>query len=199
MGERKTGKSWIARNIIHNLNTNEHFLKNSLIISPSEQFNPFYSLSPLLSGVEILYKYNSEKIKSFLQKCKDNMHNNAPEKNGCIVLDACISENEWYENAILMVLVTNYRDYGISLIIVGSFQKMPIIVTNNNDYFFLLKEICIVNKKRLYDVCRRCGMFKTFKKFDRRLTALTNDYSAMVVDDTEKTNEVIFWFRAKLN
>lgn len=163
--KRGSGKSWIILNIVHNFNITDEFLKNTLIISPTECDNPFFS--EYLPKVKIIYKYDSEIIEEYYNK-----------KNGCIILDDCMaSKGCLIKNSIVeKILCSNKKPIIMSMQFpLGLSPEMR----NNFNYVFLLEENNVCNLKRLYD--HYVNIFPYFNSFVQVFRQVTSDYGAMVI------------------
>tara|TARA_X000001036_G_scaffold263511_3_gene244964 strand:- start:8959 stop:9345 length:387 start_codon:yes stop_codon:yes gene_type:complete len=68
----------------------------------------------------------------------------------------------------------------------------------NTDYVFILRENIVANRVRLYN--NFAGLFPSYEGFSQVMDALTESYSAMVIDNTSTSNRIedcCFWYRAK--
>ena len=68
----------------------------------------------------------------------------------------------------------------------------------NVDYVFILRENVIQNREKLYKAF--FGIFPTFDMFNQVMTACTENYECLVLDNTSKSNKIedcVFWYKAK--
>lgn len=186
IGKRGSGKSTIVNNILGKYD--ENFLANSLIISPTEQFNPYYTKKYPYTRIESEYK--PEYIEQYLNT-----------GSGAIVLDNCLKSNgHWKNDLYLMELLHHAKYYNKLLIITSSF---PLGFDSDSrsafDYVFMLSDDFFSNQKRLYD--HYAGMYETFDLFRNDFTNLTKHYNAMVINQNsnKNNNDQISWFNAVYN
>ena len=74
--KRGSGKSYIVSHLISYLNDNDNFIKNSLIISPTERMNPFYIHR--FPQAKIIYQFDDDIVQEYIKNEKV-----------CIVCDDC--------------------------------------------------------------------------------------------------------------
>ena len=70
----------------------------------------------------------------------------------------------------------------------------------NIDYVFILRENIIQNREKIYK--NFFGIFPTFDMFNQVLTACTENFECLVLDNTARSNkieDVVFWYKAKLH
>ena len=230
IGGRGTGKSFLANhlmnalNALNALNTGDSFIKNSLIISPMDAHQNFYSTK--FPEAEIIYDFDGEKILSYLTKeTKDDKSitkqfpqvvsdlesdknisdspkviecdKNISIPNRCFVLDCCYKEG-WEKDKAPMELLFNARHYKASVILVMQTPfGLPPVVRLNFDYVFLLKDDSLINKRRLWD--NYASVFPTIGAFEKVFDKCTENYGSMVIDNcrpSNSINEKIYWFKA---
>ena len=69
----------------------------------------------------------------------------------------------------------------------------------NVDYVFILRENVIQNREKLYKSF--FGIFPTFDMFNQVMTACTENYECLVLDNTSKSNKIqdcVFWYKASI-
>ena len=69
----------------------------------------------------------------------------------------------------------------------------------NVDYIFILRENVLQNREKLYKSF--FGVFPTFDMFNQVMTACTENYECLVLDNTSKSNKIedcVFWYKAAL-
>lgn len=70
----------------------------------------------------------------------------------------------------------------------------------NIDYVFILRENIRTNRERLWKSYG--GIFNTLDQFNAVMDSVTEDYGALVIDNTSKSNkieDVAFWYKANPN
>ncbi|QKF93472.1 VV A32-like packaging ATPase [Fadolivirus algeromassiliense] len=206
VGKRGSGKSWIIRDILNKINTNDQFLENTLIISKTEKMNPFYKKH--FPNAKVICEYNSEAISDYLfdqevridesKKRLDQTGIYIPS-DGCVILDDCIgSKGSWMNDKSLLELFYNARHYNTTFIITMQFPLgIKPELRLQFDYVFLLSEDFYSNQKRLYD--HYAGMFPTFETFRDTFLQLTEDYNAMVISNCSgcvSLTDKLFYYKA---
>jgi hypothetical protein len=74
---------------------------------------------------------------------------------------------------------------------------IPPILRTQIDFTFILRETIVSNRKRLYD--NFAGMFPTQQIFDTVMSACTENYECLVIDNTSRSNKLedqVFWYKA---
>ncbi len=196
VGKRATGKSWAISNIIDKLNITPNFMKNTLIISPSELMDPFYG--PKYPESTILNNYSSDVLIEHLQKIENLSSEEFNDFSGCIVLDDCLFHNKQIEEPIIMELICNAKRYNITFIF-GLQYPLPIFseLRSEINCVFLFNDNSLSTKKELYD--KYCGIFPSLDFFEQVFDQITQDYTCMVVKNTNSINltDKIFYFKLK--
>ena len=70
----------------------------------------------------------------------------------------------------------------------------------NIDYIFILRENILQNREKIWK--NFFGIFPTFDMFNQVMTACTENYECLVLDNTSKSNkieDVVFWYKADLH
>ncbi len=175
IGMRNSGKSWIIRNILQNFN--EQFIKNSLIISPTEQFTPFY-ISNFNSQME--YTFNAEIINNFIEN----------KNHGAIILDDCLNSQFFEQNTDLLTKLLNSD----KLVIITYQFPFLNLSTFNFDYYFLLKYSFYSNQNKLYKLINTKSL--SLQSFKECFAKLTDNYGCMVSCNNEiKLSNKIKYFK----
>jgi hypothetical protein len=68
----------------------------------------------------------------------------------------------------------------------------------NVDYVFIMRENIIQNREKLYK--NFFGIFPSFEMFNQVMSACTENYECMVLDNTSKSNRIedcVFWYKAR--
>ena len=70
----------------------------------------------------------------------------------------------------------------------------------NIDYIFAMRENIIANRAKLHKFFY--GMFEKYEDFAKCMDATTAQYGSMVLDNTQKSNEIedcVMWYRARVD
>lgn len=201
IAKRGSGKSFVVRAILEKY---KH-IPVGIIISPTEQDNPFYA--KFFPNAFIFYEYNSEIIKKLLfrqrmiiKKAKEKSdHGKHIDPRVIIVMDDCLaSKGAWAKDPAIHDLLFNGRHRQIMYILTMQFPLgIKPELRSNFDYVFLLADDQGTNIKRLFD--HYAGMFPDFNSFRQIFRQLTQNYESMVIRNRgarESLLEKIAFYRA---
>ena len=198
LGKRRTGKSWLIRDIFYN----HKEIPAGIIFSGTERANPFFS--DFIPDTYIHSEYDPELVKKILQyqqiKTKDNGKN--PSNNFFIVLDDMLNDAaKWKKDTTIKTIFMNGRHYNIMCILSMQYSMgIPPDLRNNIDYVFIYNEQNVINKKKIYE--QYCGICPSYDIFNDILTDCTQDHGCLVVKNTGCGNDKDFsksiaWYKAK--
>jgi hypothetical protein len=95
----------------------------------------------------------------------------------------------------------NGRHWRITFMITMQYcMDLPPDLRANIDYIFILRENIIQNQEKLYK--NFFGIFPHMDTFKEVMTACTEGYDCLVLDNTSRSNKItdcVFWYRAKPN
>lgn len=196
IGKRRSGKSWIMRNLI------EHYknIPGGAVISPMDQLSWFYKF--FFPDLYIHYDTKGNIMKKVLLRQRLMMQNEKEDKSidpsGFLVMDDCLSQmKSWARDQTIREILMNARDYKLTYLL--SMQTpigIPTDLRLNLDYVFLLKEDSSINRKKLYN--NYASLFPTFESFDKVFTECTKDFGCMIIANNVATTiqEKVFRFKA---
>jgi len=182
IGNRATGKSYLARDLLVKQNNS-----TSVVISPTELSNKIYS--ECTANLFIHEKYSSNIIEDIVNKQHSGI---------AIILDDCLYDKTWINDKNIKTLFMNGRHLKTTLIITlqGPYN-MPPFYRSNSDYVFIFKDNNRNNKKKIYE--NYGFMFPTFDLFSQTMDKYTDDYGCLVLNNTSKHKtfeECVFWYKA---
>jgi len=183
IAKRGSGKSWICRSILKQLNT----IPVGAIISPTDKMSCFYG--EFFPNTFIHYQFSSDLIHKILAR-QDNMIEKRKlykikgkfvDTRSILIMDDCLaSKGTWMKDETVGDLLFNGRHYHITYILTMQFPLgISPELRSNFDYVFLMADNFQSNIKRMYD--HYAGMFPTFDAFKQVFTKLTTDHGAMVI------------------
>lgn len=193
IGRRCSGKTWLAKDILRNLN-----IPTGIVISLTKDMSNEYH--------EIIYpeyihsNYNKELIENLLHRQELIIEKKLSDVNAYLVMDNCLSSKFKFDDTIRDIFLTD-RNYCLSFIITMEFPlKIPPDLRQKFDYIFITAEYFINNKQKLYNAYG--GMFPTFDAFQTVFDDIIyrNNYNFMVIDCNPKSNDIhdhIFWYKAE--
>ncbi len=195
LGKRGTGKSTLMRSLMYSVKDKLDF---GLAMSPTEEstgslggFVPRTCFYNGFSGaaLDVMLEIQRKAIKKKGKEACRNMY---------LILDDCGYDKKLMKGANMRELFMNGRHR--NMFHMSTFQYMmdvPCDIRGNVDFVFALKDNNLNNRKKLYDYF--FGVFDTFQDFDRVMKELTQDYSAIVIDNRvggSDITECVYWYKA---
>lgn len=188
IGPTDTGKSTMISHILHNYSPEK--LKHTMVISPTEQRNPFYK--SFFPGIRVEHQLVNEKIYEFIDECsKQNI-------SGTVVFDDCFA----YKNKLQSIkhVIQSALKKNITIIATA---LHPLSIDPSLDPMlktvFLFEEKFVCTQKKLFN--RYAGFFKSFDIFKKFFESATRDHSCIVIHN-QNPNDYPFtkmaWCRAEL-
>jgi hypothetical protein len=203
IAKRGSGKSWITREILYHY---RHKIPCGVIISPTDNVNPFYK--DFFPDLFIHYEIQANTLgrimnrqKSMKEKAKRRAASGKKiDPSAILVMDDCLADKRiWKKDPNIRIVLLNGRHYKLTYIMT---MQDPIgmepTLRSNFDYIFMLKDDTETNKIKL--MRNYAGMFSKIDDFDRVFRECTKDYGCMVVDNrkpADNINEKVFWFKAR--
>lgn len=198
VGKRNTGKSVLAKDLLFY----KKHIPAGMVMSGTEEGNGYYS-----SWVPDCFIYN-EWDKAAIEKLikrQRALAKRAPRgrrpPNVFLVLDDCMYDKKIMRDKIMRQLFMNGRHWGIFVLVTAQYvsDSGPPEIRSNCDYIFVMKENIQQNRERLWKMY--FGIFPTLQSFSEALTACTDNYQCLVLDNTNaKSNRIedcVFWYKAK--
>ena len=191
IGRRGTGKSTIVKDYFSH---NGDKFSNCTCINPSVEWeqNP-------LPNVPVHREYNSGIVKDFYDRQRE-YRKNGQDDRGLLVMDSCLHDINQNDDTTVKIFMNN-RHMGITCILTAQ-HPMGIKpeLRQNIDYVFLLKESMEINRRNLWQ--HYAGMFSDFKLFKEYFDKYTEDYGALVIDNTKsassKLEDTVYHYKAEL-
>lgn len=197
IGKRKSGKTFIVKNILYqNRNT-----PVGTIISPTESANKFFS--NMVPSLFIHDEYTPELIANVMkrQKMVTKRYNSGEtdiDRRAFLIMDDCLYDNAWKKDKNIRSIFMNGRHYKMLFILTMQYSLgIGPSLRGQCDFIFILRENIISNRKRLYD--HYAGFFPSFEAFSLTLDQCTENYECLVIDNTTRSNKLedqVFWYKA---
>ena len=200
VGKRRTGKTWIFRNIMYLLKDK---FEAGLVISQTDELNKFWQ-----QYVPKKYIYNKydpailecvfarqKKILNDVNRTEEQKEKEAPF---FILLDDVISDQRLKYDEALMELFVAGRHYKLFILITTQYAKaITPILRGNTDYCFMMK--CL-QQRQLEALWEDFGSFLTKDAFAQILNAYTEDNEVLVVNTCPDTQvdpmSMLGWWKA---
>ena len=203
-GKRRSGKSFLARDIFFN----HKDIPIGLVFSGTEEANPFFSdfipdcfIHPAYNAelVSNLITRQSQKIKKAKKNGFYDTNGKTPQNRAFIVLDDMLADSSaWKKDKTMREIFFNGRHFNIFFILTMQYPVgIPPELRSNIDYVFIFNEPSIKNRKKLYD--DYCGMIASFDHFCNILDNCTQDHECLVVKlsgNSTDLKEQIFYYKA---
>lgn len=192
IGKRGTGKSTIIASILYG---KRHIFPTGMFISGTEDLNHFYE--KIVPSTFIFNKYEETQIEKFIQRQKiAKQHVENPW--AALVVDDCMDNPAIFRTPLQRFLFKNGR-HASTCYIVGNQYALSIMpeIRTNIDIIFLLREPSLRNRKIMYE--NYASIIPDFKLFCTIMDQITNDYTALVIDNVNKSNDwrdCVFWYKA---
>jgi len=203
-GKRRSGKSYLARDIFYN----HKDIPMGLVFSGTEEANPFFG--DFIPDTFIHPEYRPELVTNLMmkqsQKVKHAKKNGYKETNGkhpgnrtFVILDDMMSDSaSWKKDKTIQQIFFEGRHYNVFFILTMQYPVgIPPNLRSNIDYVFIFNEPSIKNRKKLYD--DYCGMIPSFDHFCNILDSCTQNHECLVVKTSGNSNDLkdqIFWYKA---
>jgi len=199
VGKRGCGKTTLLKDLLWY----NHDLPVGMVMSGTEESNSFYQ--SFIPNSWIYSDFNTAAFDTFMdtQKKVARQYNEGKFKfdpHSFLLLDDCLYNPKILKSTSMKNLFYNGRHYNILTLISAQYcMSMAPDMRNQVDYLFILKDNIRANRKRLFE--HYFGMFKSLAEFNKVMDAVTSDYGALVLDNTQRSTDIdkcVFWYRAEL-
>lgn len=185
IGRRATGKSFALRDALYHLRD----IPVGVVISPTESAEAFYG--KFVPSVLIYDEYTPEIVATFVERQRNitALHDAEIAHNGrtdidpraFIVLDSCLYDNNWGDDANIRFLFTHGREcHAFVALTVQYAMQLPQQLHAHVDYAFLCRENIPTMREKLYRQYRRA--FPSFDAFNQVFTQCIHNQELLVVD-----------------
>lgn len=197
LGRRRSGKSWLMRDIFYH----KRNIPMPLVFSGTEDASPFFG--DFVPDSFIYSKYESDVVAKFLtrqskkiKKAKEqglSPDGKINTNNAILAMDDLLHEaSEWKRDTGTKELVFNGRHYNTLFILALQYvYGIPPEFRNNLDYVFIFADPSPKNRRKLYDDFG--NTIETFKEFCDILDQCTQHHGCLVLE-LSKNN--IYWYKA---
>jgi len=193
IGKRGAGKSWVVRDLMHSLRD----IECGVVIDPKGEMDDFYE--QFFPNLYVHDKTSTFLLENILIRQREIKQRNKSDPRAVLVMDNCISSRKELDDHRIKEIVFNGRCYCLSFILTISDALLLDPATRANfDYVVLLAEGSSICRKKLWQDYAS-GIFETFELFEHIFMKCTENYGAMVIDNSaQKYNidEKVFWYRA---
>jgi len=195
IGKRGTGKSTLVTDIMYH----KKHLPVGIVMSATEEGNHHYQ--QFVPDLFIYGDYEKEAIERVLARQKQIISTGPKAPPGAfILLDDCMYDRKFMKDTCIRQCFMNGRHWKLFFMLTMQYcMDLTPDLRANVDYIFILRENVIQNREKLYKSF--FGIFPTFDMFNQVMTACTENYECLVLDNTSKSNKIqdcVFWYKAKM-
>ncbi len=205
IGKKDTGKSFLVRDILHNV---QSYFPVGTVISATEVANEFFQ--HMVPSKFIHDKYRPEIVGNVIKSQANMKQKRNQDKSGrggasnidpraFLILDDCLYDaKSWINEESTRFVFMNGRHIDLMTIIT---MQYPLGITpnlrTNVDFVFILRENILGNRRRIYE--NYAGMFPTFEMFCNFMDQCTENYECLVICNNVSSNRLedqVFWYKA---
>ncbi len=195
IGKRGTGKSTLVTDILYQ----KKHLPVGIVMSATEEGNHHYK--QFVPDLFIYGDYDREAIERILERQKKLIGSGKTNGTGSfILLDDCMYDRKFMKDTCIRQCFMNGRHWKLFFMLTMQYcMDLTPDLRANVDYIFILRENVLQNREKLYKSF--FGIFPTFDMFNQVMTACTENYECLVLDNTSKSNKIedcVFWYKAAL-
>ena len=194
IGKRNTGKSVLVTDIMYH----KKHLPAGIVMSATEEGNHHYQ--QFIPDLFIYGDYDKDAIERVLERQRKLIASGKQAGGAFILLDDCMYDKKFMKDTCIRKCFMNGRHWKIFFMLTMQYcMDLTPDLRANVDYVFILRENIIQNREKLYKSF--FGIFPTFDMFNQIMTACTENYECLVLDNTSKSNRIqdcVFWYKAKL-
>lgn len=193
IGKRGTGKSTLVTDILY---CKKH-LPAGIVMSATEEGNHHYK--QFVPDLFIYGDYEKEAIERVLDRQKA-LVSKGKDTGAFILLDDCMYDRKFMKDICIRQCFMNGRHWKLFFMLTMQYcMDLTPDLRANVDYVFILRENVIQNREKLYKSF--FGIFPSFDMFNQVMTACTENYECLVLDNTSKSNKIqdcVFWYKEKI-
>lgn len=195
IGKRNSGKSQMTADWLFH----KRKMSAGVLMSSTEEATGFFKSVIGIPDTYVYGEWDGAVIDTII--AKQRKHAKAGTLRNCfIVLDDLAFDKKIFSSKQMRELLFNGRHYGIMLIITAQFLgDLPTFFRSNVDYVVTYRTPGIQDRERLYR--NFFGVIPSFHMFQSIMDATTENYSALILDNTVQSNalgDCIFWYKAPL-
>jgi hypothetical protein len=195
IGRRGSGKSTLCADILYHIRDNIDF---GVFMTPTEESAE--SFRKCVPDSWVYDSYNPQKLEEML-RIQRMLSRTNKQRNLLCVLDDCMYDPKTMKGVAMRDLHMNGRHLKCQFVnCVQYLIDVPPAIRSQCDYIVVLKEPIHSNQVKLWKYF--FGIFSNFKDFSAVLSRCTDNFSALVLDNTSPTSELddcLFWYRANQN
>jgi len=193
IGKRGTGKSTLVTDLLYH----KRDIPVGIVMSATEEGNHYYK--QFIPDLFIYGDYNKDAIEKVIARQKKLVATGSV-KPAFILLDDCMYNKTFMKDTCIRQCFMNGRHWKIFFLMTMQYcMDLSPDLRANVDYVFILRENVIQNRERLYKSF--FGVFPSFDLFNKVMSACTENYECLVLDNTSKSNKLedcVFYYKAPI-
>lgn len=194
-GRRNTGKSVVIRDLLY------HMPKPDFAVAMAPTEDTLKMFREFLPESCIFDHFNQDKIERIVSLQRE-LVSRGKKRTVLILLDDCMYAKGCLKSTAMRSIFLNGRHDNISLIFAAQYlMDVDVALRTNIDYVITMRESILANRQRLHR--NFFGVFSKFDEFEKVFAACTNDYKAMILDNTvsntSEPTDSVFWYKASLD
>ena len=191
IGKRGSGKSVLMKDLLYNMPRPDY----CLAMAPTEDTLAVYR--EFLPESCIFDHFSQEKLERAVALQKELVAQ-GKKRTVLVILDDCMYQKNVLKSTAMRHIFYNGRHDHLAILIAAQYMMdVEVSLRTNIDYLFTMREVILANRQRLYK--NFFGQFSTFAEFDKVMTACTQDYRCLVMDNTNASVEpmdTVLWYKA---
>ena len=204
IGKRGTGKSTLVTDILYH----KKHLPAGVVMSATEEGNHWYQ--QFIPDLFIYGEYDKDIIERVIERQRKMVNMKPPpgkqeltsrDIGAFILMDDCMYDRRFLKDSCIRQCFMNGRHWKIFFMLTMQYcMDLSPDLRANVDYVFIARENVIQNREKLYKAF--FGIFPNFDMFNQVMTACTENYEVLVLDNTSKSNRIedcVFWYKAKIH
>jgi hypothetical protein len=196
IGKPHTGKSTLIRDIVK---AHRYQIPVAKVYSGTEENNHFYA--DMFPELYIHSEYNEDEMEAFVKRQKLTMKHNPSNPRGLTILDDCSDDPKYFHRPLFQKYFKNGRQWEMMFILALQYAMdiRPVIRTNI-DYVFIFREPNEKIRKAIFE--NYAGIIGSYQDFCDVMDQLTEDYTALVIDNTKQSNNLsdcVFYYKARMH
>lgn len=193
IGKRGTGKSTLVTDLLYH----KRNIPIGVVMSATEEGNHYYK--QFVPDLFIYGDYSKDTIEKVIARQKKLVAINKTEP-AFILLDDCMYNKTFMKDTCIRQCFMNGRHWKIFFLLTMQYcMDLSPDLRANVDYVFVLRENVIQNRERLYKAF--FGVFPSFDLFNKVMSACTENYECLVLDNTSRSNKLedcVFYYKAPI-
>lgn len=170
-----------------------------IVMSGTEDSNATYSAHFPQSF--IYGELDIEAMTSFITRQRLAQRYNVTERHAVLLLDDCTDDTKILNHKIFHNIFKNGRHYDMTFILALQYaMDVKPYVRANTDYIFIMAARDPQTKRKLFE--NYVGAFDSYQDFSDVIDQVTQDYTALVVDNRSQGSgsieDTIFYYRANI-